>query len=375
MKSIVPLIFLGFFLLLVRSGNSQDFSYSQFYTHRLSLNPSLAGIEKGLTLTGISRLQWLNVDTGFKIVGLSAEIQEPYINSGFGFQVYQSSEGIFNYNTAGAGITYAYTLGGPKTNFHMGLQIRGEQKSIDWSQLIFSDELDQVFGAILPTTFTPGVEQVSLLDMDFGFAFRWTNPMKLKKDRIRGEKQNLIGLSIHHLPSLFQESGSDESLLNLGTKVTPRITFHAGQIIPLTFLEGVGNEISISPNIRFDMQGESLLRPSENLTLFSIGTYFIYHQLYFGGFYQNQNINPFLTKDTNTWTLVLGGALNYDPKSRSNNRLLFGLSIDFNSSGVGTKAGNVYEFSLRYSFGNVPGLFGKSDKNPSKRILDCKKFY
>ena len=374
--NIFRLLWCGVFLFTWwLNASSQDFAFSQFYAHRVYLNPAFTGMEPGLTATAVSKLQWLNVDNGFKIVGASIEIQEPYLKSGFGLNLYQSSEGLFDFQTTSVGFTYAYTLPWERNNLHIGLQYRWQQKSLDWDKVIFSDELDPVFGPVLPTSAVQMRDRTSFMDADFGILYRFDGKRKVGSGSIRSARTSL-GVSFHHLFGYFNGSGANESFLNLDTRVAPRFTFHMGSIIPVTILKGVNNEFSISPNFRFDMQGPNLFAPKENLKIYSLGSYFLFKGFYLGGFFQSKTPFPSGPKDTQAWTAVLGAYLPTGYKNKpDDHRFFIGLSIDFNSTGVGTTAGNVYEIALRYNFANMPGLFGKKGGATSKQILDCKHFY
>ena len=63
---------------------AQDPSFSQFYANRIYLNPAFTGLESGLTVGAVSRMQWLTVDGGFRTYGFTLELQEPHLSSGIG---------------------------------------------------------------------------------------------------------------------------------------------------------------------------------------------------------------------------------------------------------------------------------------------------
>ena len=83
MKSI--LLTFVMLVLILSSVDAQDPAFSQFYANKLYLNPAFAGSQEGLTLSTAYRNQWSYVPGGFNTYAVSADIQEPYINSAFGF--------------------------------------------------------------------------------------------------------------------------------------------------------------------------------------------------------------------------------------------------------------------------------------------------
>lgn len=350
----------------------QDPSFSQFYANRIYLNPALTGLEEGISVSGIYRMQWQNVDRGFETYAVSAEIQEPFIRSGFGLTFWKDTEGIMQLTTQYLGFSYAYAI--PLMNqqeLRVGLQARWVQKAVDWDKIIFSDQLDPVFGPILPTSLDAGLDRTSFTDFDLGFVWRANSDLKIGRKVFRDTRSSL-GLSISHVPALFRSTSGDESLLNLDTRTAPRLTLHAGSILPTFVLNGTKKNISISPNIKYDRQGTKLGKGRQTLQVLTYGLYFLYEGIYIGGFYQNKHPGPGI-KNTNAFILMLGAYI--DGKRKEENRFFVGFSYDTNTSGVGTASGGVYELAFRWSFSETPHLFGKRGRFSSKRALDCRSFF
>jgi len=279
-KTLLTIFLLGCIQLCM----AQDPSFSQFYASRIYLNPAFTGIENGISFSGASRMQWVNVDEGFKTYIASVEIQEPYLRSGFGLSLFHNTEGLMQLNTNGVSLSYAYHIPLDKHNIHIGFQGHWVQKSVDWNKITFSDQLDPVFGDINPTTAVPLLDRISYTDFDFGILWRFQKNMKIGKLLSRDTRTS-IGLSIHHLPYLFIKNAGNESFQNLDTQTSPRLTLHAGTVIPL------------------------------------------------------------------------------------------GLSYDANTTGVGPRAGGVYEIAFRWLMNGNANAKGKSRRGRSKRILDCHNFF
>jgi len=138
----------------------------------------------------------------------------------------------------------------------------------------------------------------------------------------------------------------------------------------LVFFNGKKNKVSISPNIKIDLQGERFFAPRQHLQVFTYGLYLIYDGIYLGAFYQNKHALPQF-KDTNAFILAMGAYI-----SRKDQRNLFvGFSYDANATGVGPRAGGVYEVALRWTMRNNGRIKGKSGRSRSKSILDCHNFF
>jgi len=363
--------FFCYFFLFTASLQAQDPSFSQFYANRIYLNPAMTGLEPGLSFAGIYRVQWKNVDSGFRSYSATVEIQEPAINSGLGLSLYQDVEGITKLTTTAVGFSYSYTVKADRHNIHIGMQAEWFQKSLDWSKIIFSDQLDPVFGAVNPTTALDGMEKITYTDFHFGAIWRFDTDLSMGKRTIRDIRSN-IGVSIHHAPNLFSKTGGNESFQNLGTRTPPRMTIHAGSIIPLVIFGSKKQNIAISPNIKYDVQGDQLLNTKENLRVLTFGSYLIYEGLYVGAFYQNK----FLTSGfRNTNALILALGVHIESGKRDKNNFFVGFSYDANTTGVGAQAGGVYELAFRWTLADAPALFGGRRKSGSRKTLDCYKFF
>lgn len=364
-------LLITFLIFYTFTTKAQDPSFSQFYASRIYLNPAFTGIENGISFAGVSRIQWANVDRGFKTYIASVEIQEPFLRSGFGLSLYHDTQGIMQLNTNGISLSYAYHIPLDAHNLHIGIQGHWMQKSVDWDKIIFSDELDPVFGDINPTTAVPLLDRISYTDFDFGIIWRFEKDMKIGKLYARDTRTS-IGLSLHHLPYLFLDNTGNESFQNLGTQTSPRLTLHAGSVIPLTFFNGRKNKVSISPNIKIDFQGEKFFAPRQHLQVFTYGLYLLYDGIYIGAFYQNKHALPQF-KDTNAFIFALGAYLKNQGKENRN--LFIGISYDANTTGVGPRAGGVYEVAMSWNIAANGKSNGKSAKKRSRRILDCYNFF
>lgn len=356
---------------------AQDPSFSQFYAHRNYLNPALTGLDPGLSVSAISRMQWLRADRGFRTYGATLELQEPFLRSGFGLSLLHNTEGIGNLATTNIGFSYAYTIPGRDNNFHFGLSARWAQKTLDWSKFIFSDQLDPVQGPIYQSSATPGLERISYFDVDFGAVWRFNSNFSIGRGA-RSSARSMIGFAVHHLPGIFGSPQLRESFQNLNTVVPPRLTLHMGTIIPVAIFRGAGSELAISPNFKFDIQGENPLNYSQSLKVYSIGAYVLYEGFYVGAFYQDKVPFPSGTKNTNAFSIMLGGYLNANLRSSQDDQQFFlGFSVDINTTGLGVAGGNVYELALRYNFADFPSLFGRGRRGSGSKnsFLDCKDFF
>lgn len=323
--------------LMISASWAQDAAFSQFYANRLYLNPGFVGSQSGMTLNAAYRTQWNYVPGGFTTYSFSADIQEPFLNSGFGVIAYKDVEGEGALTTDAMGLIYGYIIRlGKKSNLHMGLKASFFQKAVDWSKFTFTDELHPVQGAIYPTNALPITETVRFADFDAGFVLRSEAKMFGRRTH------NNIGFAIHHL------SEPNESIQRLGaedSKLPRRYTFHAGTMFEIvSFDYSQPRTIYLSPNVKFDYQGD--------IKIVTYGLYTISQPLYAGIFYQNKNgIIDF--ENTNAVILTGGieGYLNDDV------RYTLGYSYDLNTTGLGPRSAGVHEINLMINFEGA-SLFG-----------------
>lgn len=353
---------------------AQDPSFSQFYANRIYLNPAFAGIEPGVAVSGAARIQWARVDGGFKTFSFAAETQLPAVRLGLGLHLLRDQEGIGNLTINQAGVVLSYTIPGRRDNIHFGMEGRLVQKSLDWDKLVFSDQLDPVYGVVNPSSVAPVLDRVFFGDFDFGVVWRHDSDVRLG-GRSLSQVRSHLGMSFHHLPYLISKSAKgNDSFLNMETRVAPRTTIHGGLIIPITLLQGTGTDIALSPNFKLDMQGHEFMSFQKNMTVGTVGMYALISNFYLGLLYQNRIYVP-NSLHTDAFILTIGGYTN--PDSGNQPSLFFGVSADLNATGVGPSAGSVFEFTFRYRFlpdANIGGrIRGPSLKR--NRVLDCKHFF
>ena len=171
--------------------------------------------------------------------------------------------------------------------------------------------------------------------------------------------------------SLFNENGGGESLQNLDTEIPPRVTIHAGSVIPLVYYSNKKKTVAVSPNFKYDIQGDKLFDFKQNFQVITYGAYLIFDGVYFGAMYQNKI--PILgLKNTNALIFAMGAQF----KVNKVNQYFIGFSYDANTSGLGTRAGGVYEVAFRWSGISILQPKGGKRKRPrKKKPIDCFKFF
>ncbi len=352
-------------LLLWIFAQAQDPSFSQFYANRAYLNPALTGIQEGSSIALASRMQWVSIDKGFRTYDFALEQRIPFLGVGLGFQFTRDEELFAGFNTQRLGFLFSYTIGGRHHNLHFGLRPGLVQQSIDWDKLVFSGQLDPIYGLISGQLLTPATDKVSYGDLDFGMAWRWDMGSRNQ------ERGLLVGMAFHHLPWLLSRSAEgNSSFLNGEAPPAPRITLHAAMRLPASFFKsGRRGVLFWMPVFKWDIQSYRPLHLNESIMVTTAGVNLFVAQFYCGAMYQNRFVAPNV-RHTDALIFTVGG-YKVGKGSEAEPRFFLGLSVDLNLSGLSLSSGQVYELQMRYVFDGLPGLAGKRKKN---QYLKCPTF-
>ena len=136
-------------LVLPIASSAQDHIYTQFFNSPVYLNPALTGqFEGDLRMNLIYRSQWTSVPGNLSYTTASVDYNVPQFGGGVGLMFTRSSEGTaFLTNNSIAG-TYAYSIAGNGLVLSFGLQAGVANRTIDYSKLVFDDQLDSRLGFI-----------------------------------------------------------------------------------------------------------------------------------------------------------------------------------------------------------------------------------
>ncbi len=220
------------FGILPEQGFAQDPEFTQFYANPLYLNPAFAGSKKCPRLILNYRNQWPALSGQF--VTTSASYDQYLCGiGGFGLLVTNDNAGEGTLKTMNASLLYAWHQQlNRKVAISAGFQGTYAEKKVDWSKLTFGDMIDPRRGFQLQTNEVPGRNVARYFDMSAGILLHSPN--------------YFFGFATHHL-------AEPDEFLHTGPSPLPRkYTAHAGALIPVSGR----NEVSISPNVLFQAQGD-----------------------------------------------------------------------------------------------------------------------
>lgn len=147
------------FLISTKAVFGQDPSYQNFAQNRFLFNPSLTGSYGAQSWKVRSKMQWNNDGgSGYRTLSLLFEETMPCSILDIGAKVNYNEEGAGLYRTLELGFLSSAFLpiGISKYSDHnikLGVDFSWGFNSIDFSRLIWSDQLDSKYGNIYPTSF------------------------------------------------------------------------------------------------------------------------------------------------------------------------------------------------------------------------------
>jgi type IX secretion system PorP/SprF family membrane protein len=344
-KGCLSLVFI-IALLFSHPAQAQDPNFSQFYNNPLYYNPGMAGVNEGMAVRAQYRNAWPRLNTNFQTTMFSMEVQEPDISAGLGLFAMNSSEGGNMLITNNIGAIYSHRLLIIPRQFFMqaGFSASYVQKQIDYSNLVFSDNLDPIYGNVNGTSFQKGPgEKVSYPDFGTGAV----GVFNLGKGR-RGKPltTNTFGLAFHHLTQPNVSFLDGEAILPIKTVV------HFSSVIPLT--NDKYKEFLLAPAIIYENQ-----RVTET---FSAGVNLVKEPLYMGLWFRNKN---FLLSSKSYDALILLMGFNTD--LGKDMKLRFGYSYDLTVSKLNPATAGSHEISIILLFDEMRFI---KRKEPSLRMSE-----
>lgn len=211
---------------------SQDVIYSQFYANPIYLNPAIAGSKLSSRLTLNYRNQWPTINQGYNSFSASWDQPVEKLSGALGVIVNTDVAGGGIYNNFSANGIYAYRLEVSRYIIvNAAFQVGYIQHRLDWSKLIFEDQVNQ-----------PIPNQLNVGNVDFSAGL------------LAGYKESAyLGVAVNHLtrPDMSYYDGTS-NIMDM------RFTIHSGILID--HRDGLNGKdlqnLSLSPNIVYEQQGK-----------------------------------------------------------------------------------------------------------------------
>ncbi len=315
---------------------AQDPQLSQFYASPMYLNPAFTGANLQHRLILNYRNQWPGVaENGFVTYMASYDFNWDAMRSGLGFYAIQDVAGLSALTYRNYGGLYSYDVRlTKKLNLRTGFHLSYTQKNVDFSRLLFNDQIERGGG--------PSFEANKYFNVDY---------LDYNVGMVLYSEKAFLGLAVHHLTE------PSESFIGFDSNLPRRYSMHGS----VTFdLPGSGAKKSIMPSFNYKTQG--------NFSQLDMGVYYNHEPLILGLWYRGIPVTVFSSKNlinNDAFIVLLGYSLEDQP-------LRVGYSYDVTTSGLFSKSGGSHEISVIYEFAG--GLGSNSKNKKIKRRIPCAKF-
>jgi type IX secretion system PorP/SprF family membrane protein len=337
---------------MVYSAKGQDVNFSQFFNNPTYFNPAYVGLSQGLKARLNVRRQWTGLSNEYHTFSFSADIADRNIPGagGIGIIATSNSEGIGIIKSTTFGVMPAVRIQVNRYSIiQFGALVSVVSKQVDWSNMVFADQLDPRLGNIGPSSFTnPGNSPVVFPDFSIGTIYQ------MKGAHVVGT----FGLAVHHITQ------PDQSFLEDISPLPRKWVAHMDFIIDLQRHRGAFNrarDIKINPGVLFQSQA--------NMRLFSLGINAYMSNVYFGMWYRNE-----IFRKTSYTNLVWLVGINIPFNGDSRIKLMY--SFDMNTSSNTNFTGPSHEISLILELDNARLVDPDKIRTPVRSIhtLECSPF-
>lgn len=246
-------------LFVLTSGSliGQDEHFSQFYALPIHMNPALAGAYNGTyRMTAIYRDQWNNaLESPYKTFAIGGDTKikldftEQLKDDHFGVGLFFVSDRVatFQTNTNKISGYFAYhkSLGANKRSFlGAGMKFGIIQRNINYDNLTFQDQFNQVNDFSLPTSENLPPNNIGVVDVSLGVNYYFT---------LGDATQYFLGFAAHHLTnpniSFFNRQQNPNPSTDLTQTLPSKYVAHFGVDHELQY------RLSIQPRVIYQKQG------------------------------------------------------------------------------------------------------------------------
>ncbi|MBK8807973.1 MAG: PorP/SprF family type IX secretion system membrane protein [Bacteroidales bacterium] len=235
----------------ITTSKAQDPNFSQYFFKEMYYNPAFTGINPGLRGVITTRNLWTSVLGNYSTQSLAFDFfDRKFATGGLGAMVTKNTQGENFLDTWMAQIMYAKRITlTPDFIIQIGAGVSYIHRSINYEELVFSDQLDPRFGNIYETEFVEGIGSKGKFDVNTGLAMRFN----LKQSPVKIWATNTIGCAFHHLTQ------PDFSMLDDGNEARLPIKFNANwySMIKVNRSSFYNTYFLLAPGVIWESQAEA----------------------------------------------------------------------------------------------------------------------
>ena len=249
----------------------QDVTFTHFMQNPIYYNPASVGIDQGMLISLNYRRALMYLPSKFETIalGIDQSLHDTEIKGlgGMGLFLTRNQEGDGNYNTTALGIPFsARVVVSEFLKFQVGIAPVIYQKSINFDNLVFFDQLHPYYGVVVPKSqlsLLTSNQTVTFFDFHIGIFGRYESD-PTDQSNVRNNVFD-FGFSIQHLPEPNQsfehvtaKLPSKYSLMMRYSHVVATYGYQEASIQPLMLLEKQGSMENIITGINFKYKTFSL---------------------------------------------------------------------------------------------------------------------
>jgi type IX secretion system PorP/SprF family membrane protein len=345
---------------------AQDPTFSQFYNNPIYYNPGYIGLNSGMRARFNYRDQWTGLPVDFKTYNFSMDMAERNIpgSGGLGLLVSSDRAGTGMIKSSNIGIGTAARIQLYENMIaQMGFMVSYAQKTVNWDDLVFTDQLNARYGNIYQSAFeAPATNRVSYPDFSVGGVYRF-----VESGSHFSSIQGTFGAAVHHVFT------PNESFLGLNSPL-PRKLVITGDLVLATD-DGGGRSsyrsykksssgFKFNPAFQYEKQAE--------FSTYTLGMNILKSSIYFGVWFRNQDFNFFEAKDA---IFQVGFNAPWNKDSRVKVMYTYDYLItDLRTAGRAShEISLVFEFDEFSMFGGSSSGYGPS-RGRNHREMECTPF-
>ena len=318
--------------ILSASARAQDPQFSQFYASPIYLNPAFTGVTYEHRMIANYRNQWLGITKAYQTYAATYDYNMSNLNSGFGLIILRDAAGSSKYTTTNIGGSYAYHFAVTKfQEVRMGVQFNYVTKGIDYSKLVFNDQLIPGGPAVSPDALS--LDKARYLDVAAGALLNST--------------EYWLGFSAHHI------NAPNVSMTGGNTRLPATFSLHGGYRF---VQEKKGNKLLkyFSPAFNF--------RHEQNYDQLDLGAYYVHFPLTLGVWYRGIPVKHYKPGYPNNDAVIF--IVGFDLKDYD---LRMAYSYDLAVSRLISNTTGSHEISVIYEIAS-------RKKKTRKILISCPKF-
>jgi type IX secretion system PorP/SprF family membrane protein len=246
----------------------------------------------------------------------------------------------------------------------MGFMVSYAQKSVNWQDLVFSDQLHARYGNIYQTAFeAPSSNRVSYPDVSVGGVYRF-----VETGSSWSNIQGTLGVAVHHVFT------PNESFLGLDSKLPRKLVITGDLVLELEQgrsssyrsknSRGSSN-FKFNPGFQYEKQAD--------FTTYSLGLNILKSSVYFGAWFRNQDFNFFEARD-----VIFQVGFNAPWTKESRLKLMYTydyLITDLHTAGRAShEISLIFEFDEFSLFGRGASGFGGGNRGRNHKEIECTTF-